>query len=140
MQHNNAFTLPNTTKSTMITKIMSTISRAFAKSSNTYINVVLAHLSARCVKPLTEVFFQTWPYLTSALVRKHLPVSSATVMGQKKRIKQYIWSTKKYIPASKNICLIVQPDKITNKLFTNQTGLFLHCSSKGNKYLMIEYA
>ena len=111
---------------------------------------VIQYLHRCCFAPKTSTwcdaidngFFQSWPHLTSKLVRKYLPPSEATVKGHQHRIQQNLRSTKPReptIPISKNITVIPQIDEISNKIYTDQTGRFPHKSSQGNQYIMVVY-
>ena len=99
----------------------------------------LLPISTWC-KAINKGFFQSWPHLTSSLVRKHLPLSPNTVLGHQHCTQQNIRFTKKTIKATKNIALIVQPDKLNNKLFTDQTDTlvrtYLHIIIIINYYCM----
>ena len=101
-------------------------------------------------------FFTTWPGLTSALVRKHLPKSLATAKGHLRQDRKNVRSTK--IPSIPTIeqqvmttsdlahesnvrthCAFSKIVSLTGKVFSDQTGRFPQTSSRGNKYVMIFY-
>jgi hypothetical protein len=103
-------------------------------------------------------FFTTWPGLTSALIRKHLPKSIATAKGHQKQDRQNVRSTQ-CSPLAATIdtppvmttaelltettvrthCAFVSVVCITGKVFSDQTGRFPQTSSRGNKYIMVFY-
>ena len=96
--------------------------------------------------------FTTWPGLTSELVRKHLPKSSATTKGHMHSQRQNIRSTQpatlseatgppvQELNNEKTHCVyqaIMSMD--TNAIATDLTGRFPVTSSKGNKYILVMY-
>jgi hypothetical protein len=102
-------------------------------------------------------FFTTWPGLTSALVRKHLPKSVATAKGHLRQDRKNVRSTKKATnqpvtksppmttsdlftePNVRTHCAFTKVVSMTGKVFSDQTGRFPQTSSRGNKYIMIFY-
>ena len=116
---------------------------------------LVIYLHRACFSPVTstwtaaidEGYFATWPGLTSAVVRKHLPKSLATAKGHLRQIRKNIRSTKPSAP------LPPAPDEPTTRshfaffkivlisgtVYSDQTGRFPHTSSRGTKYIMIFY-
>jgi hypothetical protein len=102
-------------------------------------------------------FFTTWPSLTSALVRKHLPKSIETAQGHLRQDRKNVRSTK--TPNQQTIseppvmttlephgesnirthCAFAKTVSLTGKVFSDQTARFPQTSSRGNKYIMIFY-
>ena len=72
---------------------------------------------------------------------KASPNSSSDSYGPPKRIKNNIRSTKTIISTNspRKVIIIPQPNKISNKLFTNQAGCFPHRLIKGNQYVLVAY-
>ena len=111
---------------------------------------VFTYLHQYCFSPKTSTwcvaidkgFFQSWPHLTSKLVKKYLPLEEATVKGHQHQSPKNLWSIKpkpETNPMNKSITVIPQIHKITNKIYTDQTGKFPHKSSKGKQYVMVAY-
>jgi hypothetical protein len=103
-------------------------------------------------------FFNTWPGLTSALVRKHLPKSIATVMGHLHMQRQGVRSTRTPPPKTNDYDDKLPPPRsyldrkhdvgahllnIENNLqgmiLSDLTGCFPYTSSRGMTYLFILY-
>ena len=102
-------------------------------------------------------FFTTWPGLTSALVRKHLPKSVATAKGHLRQDRKNVRSTQNPLHSSlreppvmttlelhhdsnvRTQCAFAKTVSLTGKVFSDQTGRFPQTSSRGNKYIMIFY-
>jgi hypothetical protein len=90
-------------------------------------------------------FFQSWPGLTSAAVRKHLQPSEATAKGHLDQTRKNIRSTKIIpddIPEQQddnktNFLFATILD--TGRIYTDQTGRFPITSSQGNQYIMVLY-
>ena len=109
--------------------------------------------------PITAGFFTTWPGITSALVRKHLPKILATAKGHLRQERQNVRSTRNTslsTPISKPPVMTTQPLPLqepkfqtqmaylqtvyfTGNVSTDQTGRFPVTSSRGSKYLIILY-
>ena len=136
-------------------------------SNNVYVMRTLSDLvqyhHRSCFSPVVKTwtaaidagFYTTWPGLTSALVRKHLPKSVATAKGHLKQDRQNVRSTKPTItkpvpptpvmtasdlPAEANVrthCVFAKTVSLSGKVFSDQTGRFPHTSSRGNKYVMV---
>jgi hypothetical protein len=100
----------------------------------------------------TSGFYQSWPGLTAAAVRKHLPKSEATTKGHLDQTRKKLRSTKtddmeleeeqepNNTQTHQIFAAIKNTDKIyTGKIYTNQTGRFPVTSSQGNKYILVLY-
>ena len=130
----------------------------YAKINNIYhitkTREVIQYLHRCCFSPKISTwcnaidcgFFQSWPHLSSKLVRKYLPISEATTKGHLHRTPQNLRSTKPKQPekfvtvqATKEITIIPQIEEIQHKLYTDQTGRFPNRSSNGNLYVMVIY-
>jgi hypothetical protein len=103
------------------------------------------------IKAIDAGFFATWPGLTSALVRNHLPKSEATCKGHMRTTRTNVRSTKPQPllagpstdapavqPFREKECYLM-PIDVSGKVYTDQTGRFPKFSSKGSKYLMVLY-
>jgi hypothetical protein len=105
-------------------------------------------------------FFQSWPGLTTAAVRKHLPKSEAATKGHLDQTRKNVRSTKiKMEPGTKvhngESCEyeedpIQEPHykethylfatvESSGKFYTYETGWFPTTSSQGNKYVLVLY-
>ena len=129
-------------------------------------------LHASCGSPPISTFIQainkgnfiTWPGLTSALVKKQLPMSTATTKGHLNQERKNLQSTSQpsisinpivkietesdadIFPVSdspnlrtKNCFFSFVSFEATAKAYSDQTGRFPYTSSRGNQYLMIIY-
>lgn len=104
----------------------------------------------------------TWPGLTVANVRKHLPKSTATVKGHLDHIRKNVQSTKRMKPIEWEedtdvndvtpsppisdgkrthliFAAIVNAPSESGQIYTDQTGRFPTTSRSGNKYIMVLY-
>jgi hypothetical protein len=123
------------------------------------------YLHRACFSPVVKTwtqaidagFFTTWPGLTSALVRKHLPKSIATAKGHLRQDRKNVRSTRTQAIPTVNTplimttsdlageshvrthCAFVKTMSLAGKVFSDQTGRFPQTSSRGNKYIMIFY-
>ena len=100
------------------------------------------------IKAIQRGFFQSWPGLTTAAVRKHLPKSEATTKGHLDQTRKNLRSTK--ITEEPETDPIQEPNnqptqqlfatiESTGKIYTDQTGRFPVTSSQGNKYILLLY-
>jgi hypothetical protein len=118
---------------------------------------------AQCFSPATSTwtdaidagFFTTWPGLTAALVRKHLPKSLATAKGHLKQDRTNVRSTQpaglptppanspttpaEGPPAFRTHTTFAKILPLSGTAYSDQTGQFPHTSSRGTKYVMIFY-
>ena len=108
---------------------------------------------------ITSGFFATWPGLTSALVRKHLPKSLATAKGHLRQDRKNVRSTRNNSPSTSiskppamtNLTLTLQKPRVqtqmeylqkvefTGKVSTEQTGRFPVTSSRISEYVLVLY-
>ena len=125
---------------------------------------LVQYLHRACYSPVVQTwtkaidagFFTTWPGLTSAMVRKHLPKSMATAKGHLKQDRQNVRSTQPKptttttTPAMTTVdshqgtavrtqCAFVQTVCLSCRVYSDQTGRFPQTSSRGNKYVMVFY-
>jgi hypothetical protein len=100
----------------------------------------------------TTRFYQSWPGLTAAAIRKHLPKSEATTKGHLDQSRKNLRSTKtddmdleeeqepNNTQTHQIFAAIENTDRIyTGKIYTGQTGRFPVTSSQGNKYILVLY-
>ena len=82
--------------------------------------------------------FSTWPGLTSDLISKHLPKSTATAKGHNKLARQNVGSTRPQEPPvarTKTVQItVVEPSDL---LATDLTGRFPTISSGGYNYIIV---
>ena len=118
------------------------------------------YLHAACFSPTKDTFltaiqknhFLGWPGLTSSLIRKHLPVTTATIKGHLRQEQQGLQSTKHStrffdddmypLPPSTNIKTHDVIYALTNKhgkAYMDITGRFPYASSRGHEYILIAY-
>jgi hypothetical protein len=119
---------------------------------------LVVYLHRACFSPVTRTwtatidagYFATWPGLTSALVRKHLPKSIATAKGHLRQDRKNVRSTKLTTSptttqptdtdqTTRTHCAFVKTVPISGTVYSDQTGRFLTTSSRGTKYVMIFY-
>jgi hypothetical protein len=90
----------------------------------------------------------TWPGLTEEVINKHLKLTPATAMGHMNQRHHNIRSTSKAsiekqqspdtdLGTKNHLVYAVVADQA--QLYTDLTGKFLVCSSKGNSYVMVCY-
>jgi hypothetical protein len=104
------------------------------------------------IAAIQREYYQSWPGLTAAAVRKHLPKSEATTKGHLDQTRKNLRSTKtddmdleeeqepNNTQTHQIFAAIENTDKIyTGKIYTDQTGRFPVTSSQGNKYILILY-
>jgi hypothetical protein len=136
-----------------------------AQSMKTLADLVL-YFHRACFSPVVKTwtqaidagFFATWPGLTSALVRKHLPKSVSTAKGHLRQDRKNVRSTQSpaiipavlqptVLPTSdspqdstvRSNCTFSKVVSVTGKVYSDQTGRFPQTSSRGNKYIMVFY-
>jgi hypothetical protein len=112
------------------------------------------------IKAIKKNFLTTWPGLTAANVRQHLPKSLATAKGHLDQTRKNIKSTRVQ-PTQQSqpedddfaasppavdgattnhvYATVIAYDGLTGQIYTDQTGRFPVQSSKGMKYLMVIY-
>ena len=110
-------------------------------------------------KAIDKGFFATFPGLTSAAVRKHLPPSTSTTKGHMRRDRQHVRSTSTQrtiaqpVPEMTTQEFLTEPSVQTNLVMcktidladpkglvaTNQMGQFPIRSLRGNHYMMVAY-
>ena len=145
------------------------ISNSLPIANNVHIMKTLSdlvqYLHQACFSPVLKTwttaidagYFATWPGLTSALVRKHLPKSIATAKGHLRQDRKNVRSTKPSVIPTVNTppvmttsdlleesnvrthCAFVKTVELSGKVFSDQTGRFPYTSSRGMKYIMIFY-
>jgi hypothetical protein len=90
----------------------------------------------------------TWPGVTEDAINRHLKLTPATAMGHMNQRRQNIRSTSKApienqqppdtdLGTKTHLVYAVVVDQ--GQLYTDLTGKFLVCSSKGNSYVMVCY-
>ena len=111
-----------------------------------------------CTKAINAGYFTTWSGLTLSLVCKHVPKAIATAKGHLHQDRKHVRSTKPLLtsatvtPSHVMTMSAIPPDvnvqthsvfaktmSISVRVFSDQTGRFLHTSSRGTKYVMIFY-
>jgi hypothetical protein len=116
---------------------------------------LIQFLHAAAFSPVTSTwiaaiqrgFFQSWPGLTAAAVKKHLPASEATAKGHLDQIRKNIRSTKhdspepepEQEPNNAPTHQMFATIESTGKIYTDQTGRFPVTSSTGHKYILVLY-
>ena len=108
---------------------------AFSPSTTTWIDAI------------KKGFFQSWPGLTTEVVRKYLPKSPVTAIGHTDQKRKHVRSTKLDKDISQddeqqepnnhpthNVFVTIEE---TGKVYTDQTGQFPVRSSAGNQYVLV---
>ena len=110
-------------------------------------------------KAIDRGYLATFPGLTAAAVRKHLPPSIATTKGHMRKSRQHVRSTTAQptiahaVPEMTTQDFLTEPSVRTNLVTcktidpadpkglvaTDQTGRFPIRSSRGNQYIMVAY-
>lgn len=102
------------------------------------------------IEAIKRKFFVTWPGLTTALIKNHLPPSVNTAKGHLNQEKSGLQSTKDRIIQEDFYPLADEPNIKTNdviysivsssdRAFLDLPGRFPHCSSRGNQYIVVAY-
>ena len=170
--------LPNQTTTNVVTFADSSVSTTSVGTANSLVahdtmSERIAFYHATCFSPVISTWcdaidaghFTTWPELTSARVRKHLPRGSIPMIkGHLHQQRANIQSTKKHPnnpviettptttependftptptspPEQRSGAVLVQIIEITGKSYSDQTGKFLATSSSGNNYVLVLY-
>jgi hypothetical protein len=154
---NSLWTIPFVTPVQTPTRVLGTTLVNNAYEMRTIRDLVV-YLHRTCFSPARSTwtdaidagFFTTWPGLTAALVRKHLPKSLATAKGH---LKQDVRWTKpaglptppansptthaEGTPAFRTLTTFAKILPLSGTAYSDQTGRFPHTSSRGTKYVMI---
>ena len=111
------------------------------------------------LKAIARGNYNSWPLISIKNVRKHFPESEETQFGHMRGARQGVRSTRnapenvhnpvvdnslptiELLPKKGDIYMQVyelnQEDRLTNTIFSDQTGEFPHVSSRGNKFIMV---
>jgi hypothetical protein len=90
--------------------------------------------------------YSSWPMVNTRTVGKYFPESDETQEGHMRQRREGVRSTKKrhpptsdvpVVPLRKESDVMIHVYDLKETVYTDQTGRFPFCSSKGNRYIMV---
>ena len=111
------------------------------------------------VKAISKHFFTSWPGLSPELVQKHLTKKKSTILGHLQKTRKCLRSTQKkelqpepepdpepeldqfppYAQTEGTNIVFLKTVDMTGKIYTVQKGRFPITSSRGNKYILVDF-